>query len=125
MIMVTALLPLLAMAVSGPSLGGPTAFISVLVPPMALSLIAAGVLRLRYPILRLRLLVFMGVAVGFLVPCAFYLYIIVTIVNGWWWPTHPVSVWGSYVILAIVGVLVQALVASRLARRRRGNISSA
>lgn len=86
---------------------------------MALSLIAAGVLRLRYPILRLRLLVVMGVAVGFLVPCAWYLYIIATIANGWMWASHAVSVLGAYVILAIVGVLVQAVAAHLLADKRR------
>lgn len=123
--MVAVLIPLLAVAVSGTSLGGPDLFALTLVLPLALNLIAAGVLCLRYSILRLWLLIVMGVAVSLLVTCAYYLYVMVVFLRGWWWPTHPVAVWGAYVMLAIVGVLALALAAHLLADRRRRRLEVA
>lgn len=127
-ITVTALTPLLAVAVSTTPVGwflAPFLYLLMFYLPIALGLITASVLRLCHPILSGWgwALVAMCIALSIVVCCAGDAVIGALMVNE---VIRFESMVPAYVILLVVNVLVQAAGANLLvARRRRRNISPA
>ena len=126
--MVTVLIPLLVVAVSGFSMPGYIAAIIVLPfvfgVPIALSLITAGVLRLCHPILSGWgwILVAMCVTVSIVVCGTGYAVIGALVVNE---VIRFEGMIPAYVILLLINVLVQAVGANLLVERRRRRLGVA